>query len=421
MSLSERTVAARLVALGPSALSVLVPLLDDPDHNVADTAAFAIGCFGADARSAIPALRRALTWNSAWAAHALAMTGDPLAIAALKEAAVAGRTVATPLVLMGAAGQKAFADVLRQTRDPDRFYGQYDLFTIATRVDVSPLATSLIALAADYTSAPANRRMACIMLSEIGGQGASALRALEPLARDPDEGVADRCAYAKGAIESTVARAHDPNTSGPRRLAVAPASATPEEPTEVIDGGRPSAWRRNIAQALGRSFLEARARPLEVAAAAQRVGRVAEIGMTAHGYLTLDSTTLEWPDAHVSGPRRLTAEVFAAVDSAQHVDDANALTSWHWSDAVSTFASVADYTFAVPDVEALVFVAGAIYDDRFLPLFIVNISREVAGRFRWSAVNSKFLDKWLPPEDIGIATTRARDTWKFSMISRSIE
>jgi hypothetical protein len=151
------------------------------------------------------------------------------------------------------------------------------------------------------------------------------------------------------------------------------------------------------------------------------VGRVAEIGMTAHGYLTLDSTTLEWPDAHVSGPRRLTAEVFAAVDSAQHVDDANALTSWHWSDAVSTFASVADYTFAVPDVEALVFVAGAIYDDRFLPLFIVNISREVAGRFRWSAVNSKFLDKWLPPEDIGIATTRARDTWKFSMISRSIE
>jgi hypothetical protein len=49
----------------------------------------------------------------------------------------------------------------------------------------------LIALAADYTSAPANRRMACIMLSEIGGQGASALRALEPLARDPDEGVAD--------------------------------------------------------------------------------------------------------------------------------------------------------------------------------------------------------------------------------------
>jgi hypothetical protein len=199
-----------------------------------------------------------------------------------------------------------------------------------------------------------------------------------------------------------------------------PASAALGGATDIIDGGRPGAWRQNIARALGRGFLQARVRPLETAAAAQRVNRVAEIGTTERGYLTLDSS-LEWPDVHGNGPSRMTAEVFVAVDSAQHVDDANALTSWNWSDAVSAFASVADYTFAVPEIEALVFVAGAIYDGRFLPLFIVKISREVAGRFRWSFVNSKVLDRLLPPDDIGIATTRARDTWKVSMIPRNIE
>ena len=94
--------------------------------------------------------------------------------------------------------------------------------------------------------------------------------------------------------------------------------------------------------------------------------------------------------------------------------------SWRWADAVSTFASVADYTFAVPEVEALVFVAGAIYDDHFLPLFIVDISREVAGRFRWSVVDSKLLNKLLPPEDIGIATNRANMTWTTSMLPRDL-
>ena len=225
MSLSERTAAARLVAFGPPALSTLVPLLDNADHNLADTAAYAIGCLGARARPAIPALRRALAWNSRWAAHALAMTEDPQAIAELKEAAAAGHPAVTPLVLMGAAGQRAFVDVLRQAANTDAFYENNDLFTVATRVDVSPLVTSLVALAADHTSASASRRMACIMLSELGGQAAPAIRPLEELAHDADEGVADRCAFAKGTIETTVASAQAPNTRGERLVTASPLPA----------------------------------------------------------------------------------------------------------------------------------------------------------------------------------------------------
>jgi hypothetical protein len=157
MTALEQQLSARMVAFGPSALAELERLLEDTDARVADAASYAIGRFGTAATPSIPALHGALDRGRGWAAHALAATKSPDAIAILKAAAVRGDATAGSLVFMGPAGQRAFIEAVAATSKPLSLIAGFDLFLPALRIDASELVKGLSQLASDEMMPPANR------------------------------------------------------------------------------------------------------------------------------------------------------------------------------------------------------------------------------------------------------------------------